>query len=150
VNPYRDLMHRLGEREGVDPLLLEAVSFQESSWRADAFRFEPAFYERYLKGKPQFKGQVPRRISSSYGLFQVMYSTALEHGFSDEPEVLFVPFTNILMGARILKSLLSWAGGDVAQALAAYNGGKGNWKAAIPGDYARRVLTHYTRLKGEA
>lgn len=147
MNPYRDLMTTLGTAAGLDPLLLEAIAFHESAWRADAFRFEPEFYERYLKESERWTHAVPRRISSSYGLFQVMYTTALDHGFRDEPEVLFIPSTNVKIACRILNSLLVWSDGDVAQALAAYNGGRGNWTAPGPKAYAREILAHYTRLK---
>ncbi len=150
MNPYRDLMWQIGEKEGIDPLLLEAISFQESSWRADAFRYEPEFYERYLKDSERWTHAIPRRISSSYGLFQIMYTTALDHGFRDEPEVLFIPSTNVKMACKVLNGLFNWSGDRIEQALAAYNGGKGNWRAAGPTNYARSVMKHYERLKGEA
>jgi soluble lytic murein transglycosylase-like protein len=139
---FRAEIEQAAKRHGLDADLLEALVLTESSGRADAFRFEPDFYRRYLQGKPEWAGKIPRRVSSSYGLCQVMYSTALEHGFNPtyEPEMLFLPATNLDLGAKILASLLAWAGGVPRKALAAYNGGKGNWKAQQPQDYAAMVL----------
>jgi soluble lytic murein transglycosylase-like protein len=141
-------MTEIGQELGVDPLLLEAISFRESTWRADAFRFEPGFYDRYMKGKPEWAGQIPRRVSSSYGLMQVMYPVAREHGFPGDPEGLFAPETNLQVGCQVLLKLFTWADGDIPKALAAYNGGKGNWTAPVPQEYSRRVMKHYEALRG--
>jgi soluble lytic murein transglycosylase-like protein len=71
-----------------------------------------------------------------------MYSTAREYGLSPlhEPEILFLPSVNLNLGAKILAALLKWSGNVPRKALAAYNGGKGNWKAQQPQDYAAKVL----------
>lgn len=147
MNPYKADMAEVAKHYSLDPLLVESISFVESSWRADAFRFEPQFYERYLKDNPRYKGMIPRRISSSYGLMQVMYPTAVDQGFKHFPEELFLPHVNLHQGCRYFKSLLDWAEGDVAKALAAYNGGKGNWSGTMPQLYARKVLNHYAKMK---
>lgn len=120
---YRPIVDELAPVYGLDPDVVEAVIRVESGGKADAFRFEPAFYERYLKGKAAYAGQEPRRVSSSYGLMQVMYPVALERGYQGEPEGLFVPRTAIEYGCRQLAHLLEWSHGNVHAALAAYNGG---------------------------
>lgn len=129
-------------RHTLDRDLLEAQVMAESAGRAEAFRFEEGFYEKYLAGKPEWKEWVPRRISSSYGLMQIMFSTARQHGFSGEPEMLFVPFINLEWGSKHLASLLEWAEGDIIRALCAYNGGKaGNVVAPFRNQaYADKVL----------
>jgi len=43
----------------------------------------------------------------------------------------------------LLASYLEWADGDVLKALAAYNAGKGNWRAGL--DYAAKVLRIYEK-----
>jgi soluble lytic murein transglycosylase-like protein len=127
---------------GLDADLLEAQVLVESGGNTDAFRFEAGFYDRYLRGKPEWSGLVPRRISSSYGLLQVMYPTAREHGFTGEPEFLFVPAVGLEWGAKHLGGLVEWAEGDIIRALAAYNGGKlGNDAPPYRNEsYAQRVL----------
>jgi soluble lytic murein transglycosylase-like protein len=148
---------------GLDPLLVEAVVVQESGGNTDAFRFEPDYWNRYLKGNPKYRGLNPRRVSSSYGLMQVMYSRLLEDRVADndawEPELLFIPVNGLDLGCGLLHELSVWANGLAVTdaqlasepalyelvALAAYNGGKGgndptkNWPLRN-GKYARDVL----------
>lgn len=142
-----DAVERASRNFGVDPFLIEAVIQQESSGNADAFRHEPGFYLRYLKGNPEYQGQHPRRISSSYGLMQIMYPTARELGFTGEPEDLFDIQLNINLGTKLLKKLLDKYKGDVEKALAAYNGGPGGVGKTQPLAYAKTVLMRYDFLK---
>lgn len=137
---YRREIEGAGHEHGLDPDLLEALVIIESSGQADAFKHEPGFYARYLAKDPRFAGQVPRRVASSYGLMQVMYTTALDHDYPyPEPEYLFVPAINLEMGARVLAALLEWADGAHMKALAGYNGGKGNWLGLAPQAYSKKV-----------
>lgn len=147
MTPYRGLIERLARAHSLDPNLVEAVVIAESSGCTDAFRHEPEFYTRYLKDNPEYQGQNQRRVSSSYGLMQVMYPTAQQYGYSEHPEHLFVPETGLQYGCLHLAAMLRWAGGNPRQALAAYNGGKGNWKADAPQRYATRVLTLYRSVE---
>jgi len=149
VTEYRSWIAAAAKAQSLDPQLVEAVAITESSGRTDAFRFEPAFYRRYLKDNAAYVGQIPRRISSSYGLMQVMYSTARELGFGGEPELLFLPDVGLEGGCRKLAAELTWAHGDVRNALAAYNGGRGNYRADLPQKYADKVLRALESLKLE-
>jgi soluble lytic murein transglycosylase-like protein len=147
VTAYRDLIERVATGYALDPNLVEAVVIAESSGYTDAFRFEPDFYRRYLAAKPEYANQNPRRVSSSYGLMQVMYTTAQQHGYSGLPEGLFVPDVGLRYGCIHLVKMLTWADGEVRKALAAYNGGQGNWKATYPQQYASRVLKLHESVK---
>lgn len=140
MTPYRALIESTARGHGLDPNLVEAVSIAESSGQTDAFRFEPGFFDRYLKNHPTHGKENPRRVSSSYGLMQVMFTTAQQYGFFDEPEELFKPDVGLQFGCLHLKRMLQWANGDVRKALAAYNGGQGNWTGAQPQQYASKVL----------
>ena len=145
MTEYRREIEVAARDFGLEPDLLEALVMAESSGHADAFRHEPEFWRRYLAHNPEYKHNNPRRVSSSYGLCQVMYSTACDLGFKAEPEMLFVPSVSLHFGAMYLARLLRWAEangktGSYAQALAAYNGGQGNWKAVGPQNYAAKVL----------
>jgi len=144
---YRREIETAARDFGLDSDLLEALVMVESSGRADAFRFEPAFWSRYLEHNPEYKHENPRRVSSSYGLCQVMYSTARELGFNSDPEMLFVPRVSLHFGAMNLARLLKWAEGDATKALAAYNGGKGNWKDPQPQLYAAKVFSALAQLQ---
>lgn len=141
---YRQQIQAAAVQWGLDPLLLEAQVIVESSGNADAFRFEQGFWSNYLKGKAEWTGQIARRVSSSYGLMQIMYPVAKEIGFGGKPEELFVPEVNLYWGCKKFKQLLDWANGDVQKALVAYNGGKGSASRSpyppAPARYAVKVF----------
>jgi len=153
------------EKWGLDPLLVEAVVVQESSGNTDAFRFEPDFWNRYLKPNPKYRGLNPRRVSSSYGLMQVMYCRVLEDRIADNdawaPELLFLPENGLDIGCGLLAELLQWAQGKTTDqqlatqaALAAYNGGRGGNDPSKDnplrnGKYAREVLAKRAILAKE-
>ena len=59
---------------------------------------------------------------TSFGLMQVEGVTAKALGCSDY-NILFLPLTNICFGLRVLTANLAETAGDVATALARYNGG---------------------------
>lgn len=147
---------------GLDPLLVTAVVLQESAANTDAFRHERLFWNRYLKTKADWKDENPRRVSSSYGLMQVMYPVAVERGMSRAmpPEALFVPALGLSYGCVHLKALSDLMDQRYPQAtpadrrkavLASYNGGFQGPDALRPDNrlYAESVLRHYTRLKAE-
>jgi len=147
-------------KHGLDPNLVEALVLQESAGNTDAFRFEPNFWNRYLKNNLLYKGRNPRRVSSSYGLMQVMFPVAVEDGLDSAapPETLFVPERGLEAGCRRLAKLLAWAKGfpgttaeqQLWAALASYNGGRGGNEPGSPvlrnGIYARQVLDKLANL----
>lgn len=126
----------MAQRHDLDPVLVEAVVFTESNGKTNAFRYEPAFWDRYMRDKPEWDGANPQRVSASYGLMQVMFVTAIELAGmerTEPPEYLFVPLIGLEAGCRVLRERLTWAKGDVDAALAAYNGGKmGNAPGTAP------------------
>jgi len=145
----------------LDPYLVAAVVWCESRGRADAFRHEPRFWLRYMANHPKYRGKGlnPHRVSSSYGLMQIMWVVAEELGFKGEPEELFVPRTNLHFGCQKLVELRGWVEKfqDLPPArrqlamLAAYNGGTGGNDPREPlrpvnEQYAERVLASYREL----
>jgi soluble lytic murein transglycosylase-like protein len=97
---------------------------QESAWHRNAIRYEPAFFERYVKDLSVSDTEKIAR-STSWGLLQIMGQVAREHGFQGHFLTdLLEPATNLDLACRILKKRYnetgSWFG-----ALAAYNGGLG-------------------------
>lgn len=134
-------------RYGLDIDLVSAVVMQESSGRTNAYRYEPGVWE-WFKTNPKAAGLNKYRAAASYGLMQILYATATDYGFSTDPEYLFLPKTGLDLGCRHLAELLRWAKGDMAKALAAYNGGKGNVDKAQPRNYAASVIGRYRVFKG--
>lgn len=147
--PYWEDATHVAAEAGVDPLLLMAIARQESTFR-------PA-------------------ISSSagaVGVMQLMPATAGWMVGADEAiqaehaANLTRPANSLRLGAFYLRRMLERTGGDVAQALAAYNAGPGNlrkWQRERPKDdteafieripfsetrnYVKRVLGNYGAYK---
>lgn len=88
-------------------ILLKSVAMVESAMDPHAYRFEPEFWENYLKEHPLWSEKVPEKVSASYGLMQLMYTTAWELGFRDEPEELYNPVYNVELGAKLLRRHLN-------------------------------------------
>ena len=145
----------------LDPLLVEALVLVESAGNADAFRFEPNFYNRYIKPYKLYPGYNPRRVSSSYGLMQIMLPVAHERAYpkTDPPEHLFVPEIGLHYGCKHLRFLLDWAGEfpgvtpeqALDAAVASYNGGRGGNKPTDTpkrnASYVRKVFAALQTLK---
>jgi soluble lytic murein transglycosylase-like protein len=149
LTAYRAEIETAAHAHALDPHLVEAVVLVESSGYTHAFRHEAAFFRRYLADHPRYAGANPLRVSSSYGLMQVMYPVAVEHGLVGAPEQLFVPEVGLEYGCRHLRMLVEWAQGDQHAALGAYNGGKaGNRPGAPPRNqsYVTKVLGAHARV----
>jgi len=110
------------------PAIIATIS-TESSGNPNAYRYEPAFYDRYIKDKSRWKNnpfyKFPKRISASYGLMQIMYTTAYSVGFRGKPEDLYDPATNIEVGAAYIASPFQRKnhGWDPPKIACAYNAG---------------------------
>jgi soluble lytic murein transglycosylase-like protein len=124
-SPLHDAVQAIAAAQGIDPALLEAVALVESGGRADAFRWESQFYRLYIQGRTTAASAFGPLAACSFGPVQILLETACELGFRDQPWTLFQMSTGLAWGAKYLKTLLDWAGGDVDKACSAYNGGKG-------------------------
>lgn len=117
--PFAGLIRQEADRWGLDPLLLAAVIRQES-------RFEPA----------------AASSASAQGLMQIMPATAEwiagQQGRRNfRPEQAYWPYINVDFGAYYLNWALKQLDGNLAAALAGYNGGPGNalrWRKLAPTD----------------
>lgn len=156
------LIQDVAKQHQLDSLLVAAVVLKESSANADAFRHERLFWNRYLKRLPEWTQENPRRVSSSYGLMQVMFPVAVERGYkrTNPPEGLFVPEVGLEYGTRQLRYVMDWedrkfpavAGQErLRAALASYNGGLQAPHALRPDTraYADAVLKYHTTLQTE-
>jgi len=144
----------------LDRILLKAVATVESSLNPMAYRFEPKYWDRYLADNADFNHMEPERAAASYGLMQIMYPTAVMFGFTGEPEELYEPVYNVMLGARIIRlhinkitestNVTFW---PIDIALARYNGG--NRRNPGPDGklrniaYLKKVKQAYWDLLGE-
>ena len=99
---YSAKVAELAARYDLSPVLIEALVWQESRWRADAVSPKGA-----------------------QGLAQLMPGTARELGVDPRD-----PFANLEGGARYLRAQLDRFDGDLEKALAAYNAGPGRVERA--------------------
>lgn len=123
---YRQLIANTAGRYGVPPEIAIAVAQQESGIKQ--YAADGSVLSRYE----------PRINDSSLGIFQLLGRTAAELGVDPND-----PVQNIEGGVRYLKRMYA-ATGNWADALAAYNGGIGNWQRGTTSDaawkYSQQVL----------
>ncbi len=124
--------------KGIDPALVCAVCAHESGgWDQHAFRYEPAFYSRYIEKMAGLSETEKHLRASSMGLMQVMGQVAREFGFDEKNlATLLDPYNSIIWGCKKLKRCLDKNGGNTQAALLEYNGG-GN------ANYPDLVAIHY-------
>lgn len=131
LRPYAD-------PEGwLPPADLLAFVERESSFRPNAIRYEAHLGE------------------SSYGLMQVLLSTARDMGHEGAPEELFDPLTNLTIGVRYLRWIHAYLtrrfGREPTQAewVGAYNAGIGNVadRGFLPYGYIGRWQTSRDRYQ---
>jgi soluble lytic murein transglycosylase-like protein len=92
---WKVIVNSIANEHQIDPVLFEALVWQESRWSPNA--------------------QSPK---GAIGLTQLMPGTAQQLGVNP-----FDPIANLHGGARYLRSMLTQFGGDIDLALAAYNAG---------------------------
>jgi len=147
---FDEIIRRKAEEHGLTYTLIKGIIAKESSFNPNAIKPEPGFFKAYFKN---LKAQVlrskskhddrwikyPNIFSCSYGLMQVLYSTALQFGFTGQyPSDLADPETGIEYGCRYLVSRFEYAITKFEDtdeikpaAIAGYNGGAGAVKTKI-------------------
>ena len=122
-SPHLPLLQSIANLYGWPLDLLRAQVWVESSDDPFAFRYEPAYFERYIVGHPEVPGTPYGPLAAcSYGLLQILLETALELGYTDRPERLFEPRVGLAWGTKYLLHCRTQTGGDLHAALARYNG----------------------------
>lgn len=149
VNKWRPIVDKWACEIGVSQALVLAVIQMESGGNEKAYRYEPGYFKRYIANNATWqkimkeKEYTPQQVSASYGLMQLMYPTAM--GYSNlEPEELFDPNQNVRIGTAYLANLLKKYKGNIAMALAHYNGGSGGARAFKSGANTR--ATRYAKV----
>lgn len=127
------LARQTATARGLDDSLVCAVCEQESGWNPYAYRYEPAFEERYEKNIPNLSDTEREGRGFSWGLMQIMGQTAREFGFANTYLVaLSDEATGLEWGCRKLKRCVDNHPNDVSAALEAYNGGSNpNYAAEV-------------------
>jgi len=144
------LIESTASTHNLPPELIRAMVMVESGGNPFAMRFEPIFYDHYLKGKPlsfipsgcsKDTEAICRAISFSY--LQIMGETARSMGFRGWFGELLTPGVGLEWGCRYLARLRDrfFESGGWETVCRAYNGGPGN--AHNPANtYPAKVLAH--------
>jgi len=114
--PYRDEIYLYSQQNGLDPLFVASIVYNESGFRPSAVSPEGAV-----------------------GLMQIMPDTgrwvAEQLGFAAfDPEMLEDPATNIMIGTWYLAELKREFGGKLVLVVAAYNAGRGRVREWVERD----------------
>lgn len=124
---WDDIIEIEAQRSGVPANLIRAIIGQESAFRPNVYRVEAAISDQ------------------SSGLMQILLATAKAQGYTGPIgdyrmlSGLFDPATNIHYGTSYLAEQWNRAGGDIAGAISAYNGG---WRPILGfGEVASRPMT---------
>jgi soluble lytic murein transglycosylase len=150
---------------------LAAYQYPRAYWArvtaaADAARLDPYVVLSLMRQESLFD---PAAVSpaDAYGLMQLLVTTASRvAGRPVDASALVDPTTNIALGTRYLRQLLDRFGGNLAKALAAYNGGEdavAKWERRALGaatdefvetisyretrNYVKQVLGNYRRYR---
>ena len=132
IEKYREIIERIAAEFRVDPDLVRAFIFVESSGNTWAIRTEPGFYKRYilpLVNSRRVRSLTEARARSiSWGLMQVMGQVAREHGFAGKYlSELCDPELGIRYGVMHFRKFLDRYGA-AASAVAAYNAGSARYR----------------------
>lgn len=145
TSPHRALITEMAIRYALPPLLVAAMVVVESSGSTWTVRYEPGFFDRYLRmaeinaRRPCSTETERRMCATSFGLLQVMGQVARERGYKATYLTgLCDPATGLEYGCKHLvwtRTTLQAKGkpADAASLCAAYNGGIGAVKG--PGNY---------------
>lgn len=128
-------------------MVLKGIVQVESSWNPRAYHFEPKFFKSLKVKEPYWADKDPSIVSASYGLAQILFTTAWALGmkpanwkkmshaeFQQLAERIYDPATNLMLQAQLIRVLVDkvWEDGIPVKfehlsalnvALARYNGG---------------------------
>jgi len=172
VTLHREAIETAAAEAHLSPDLVEAICLVESA--GDPWAWNPEPHYRWLwdvRRKRPFRRVTPNEARAKYppadfqtlagdrdqewwgqqaswGLMQIMGAVARELGYRSPylPGLVDVR-TNLELGCTKLAQLLRWAKGDVAQALAAYNAGQGNYRSAAGQAYAEKVIARLPQVE---
>jgi soluble lytic murein transglycosylase-like protein len=106
LDRYRDYIAAGAWLNDVPEEWIKAVILTESSGNPQAYRYEPKLQD------------------ASYGLMQLLYSTAKGLGYQGPAAGLYDPETNIKLGSRLLGQLKQRYGDSFPRVYSAYNSGR--------------------------
>lgn len=152
---FQTAIEAAARKYGLDPDLVAAFCYVESSFRPEAVRYEPAFQKKYIdvNHKYQDTPEATRRLlASSLGIMQVMGVVAVEYGL-EITQLSWLTSLDVGLdyGCRHLARYMNKYGLD--DAIAAYNAGtpRRNKNGIYRNQgYIDKVLKEFSEFKAEA
>jgi len=148
IKPFQDVIVRTAKKFDLPIGLIFAICKVESNFTPTAMRWEPGFYHKYIKPK---KDEIPfeEAIGNavSFGLMQIMGSTARWMGYERDLTGLWQPIINLNYGCKYLNKLRKRYE-KIEDAIAAYNAGsvrKTEEGAYINQPYVDKVLEYWKK-----
>jgi len=125
---FPDEINAAATRHNLDPNLIVAFILTESGGDPWAIRYEPNWKwflkPNYWALRMNISDKTERSLQMhSWGLMQIMGTTARELGFDQQIPKLCIPKNGIEFGCRYFKKQLIRYSGDVEFAISAYNMG---------------------------
>jgi soluble lytic murein transglycosylase-like protein len=133
------LAESAAKKHNLPPRLVLAIVTVESAGKPGATRYEPAFFNRYIRPQnlPEAEG---KGRATSWGLMQIMGETARTLGFAGAFTSLLTPAIGLEWGCRYLSRLLDRYACESWECICrAYNGGPGN-RHNLANTYPAKVL----------
>ncbi len=143
------------EEFGVDPDLVQAFVFVESSGNPTATRYEANFYKKYIQPMLHQNAITPHEAigrATSWGLMQIMGQVAREKGFKGEFEELYEPGVGLTWGLKHLKHFIDKYP-DLDDAITSYNAGsprKNGDGQYVNQNYVNRIHRYLAQLADSA
>jgi soluble lytic murein transglycosylase-like protein len=132
----------------VSPDLIEAFVITESSGQAQAKRYEPNFYAKYVR-EGNYPDELKKELATSWGLMQVMGLVAWERGLRYKiKETLCTVDGGLEYGIKHFMRFLNKYG-NWDDAIASYNAGsprKGKDGRYVNQNYVDKVRKYYNEL----
>lgn len=145
----RILIEAVADKYQIDPDLIEAMVMRESSDTTGATRYEPGFNAQYIT-RLKLPDDEGKKRSTSYGLLQIMYQSAIEDGFKGVAEDLIIPEIGLEWGVKHFSGKIKKYGQkDINRAISAYNAGNVRMKDGkfVNQYYVDRVNEYLRKIK---
>jgi soluble lytic murein transglycosylase-like protein len=146
----RQAIESIAYEHNIEPDLIEAMVLTESSGNAKAWRYEPAFYAKYIQ-KKDYPEELKKDLATSWGLMQVMGVVAWEMGLKGRiKETLCTIEGGLEYGVKHFAKFLHKYG-NIPDAIASYNAGSPRRKDGIYVNqgYVDKVMKYYIALGGD-
>lgn len=151
TDEIKQLIAKAAEVHKIDPLLVEAIVEAESEGNSWIVRFEPGYWEKYIKALEIHSKTEEILRAMRFGLMQITGQAARELGFRGWLTELLIPQVGLEFGCRRLSYLSHVHADNLEELILAFRIGS---PRKINGEYLykpyiAKVKSIYTKLREE-